>query len=47
MLSEGWHQVQASVEYFIIYYPSTFIRLFHLYQVFYVHCVVINDWGIR
>ena len=40
-----WSQVQ--VEYIIIPYTSTFIRLPHLYQEFYVHCIVItNDGGM-
>ena len=38
---------QAQVEYFIIPYTSTFIRLSHLYQEFCVHCIVImNDGGM-
>ena len=37
---------QVSVEYFIIPYTSTFIRLSHLYLEFCVHCIVImNDGG--
>ena len=37
---------QVQVEYFIIPYTSTFIRLSHLYQEFCVHCIVImNDGG--
>ena len=38
---------QVLVEYIIIPYTSTFIRLPHLYQEFYVHCIVItNDGGM-
>ena len=38
---------QVYVEYVIISYTSTFIRLSHLYQKFYVHLIVItNDEGI-
>ena len=37
---------QVSVEYFIIPYTSTFIRLSHLYQEFCVQCIIIlNDGG--
>ena len=35
---------QVYVEYFIILYTSTFIRLPHLCQEFYIHCIaIIND----
>ena len=35
------------VEYFVIPYTSTFIRLPHLYQECHVHCIVItNVWGM-
>ena len=35
------------VEYFVIPYTSTFIRLSHLYQECHVHCIVITDvWGM-
>ena len=38
---------QVYVEYFTIPYTSTFIRLSHLYQEFYVHCIIImNDEGM-
>ena len=38
---------QVQVEYFIIPYTSTFIRLSYLYQEFCVHCIVImNDGGM-
>ena len=38
---------QVKVEYFIIPYASTFIRLSHLYQEFCDHYIVImNDGGI-
>ena len=38
---------QVWVEYFIIPYTSTFIRLSDLYQEFCVHCIVImNDGGV-
>ena len=36
---------QVQVEYFIIPYTSTFIRLSHLYQEFSVHCIVIMMHG--
>ena len=36
---------QVSVEYIIIPYTSTFIRLPHLYKEFYVHCIVITNGG--
>ena len=35
---------QVYVEYFIIPYTSTLIRLSQLYQEFYVHYIIINDW---
>ena len=37
---------QVKVEYFIIPYTSTLIRLSHLYQEFCAHCIIImNDGG--
>ena len=37
---------QVQVDYFIIPYTSTSIRLFHLYHECHVHCIVItNDGG--
>ena len=48
VLQEAWDadsrahtRSQVYVEYFIIPYTSTFIRLSHLYQEFCVHCIVI------
>ena len=39
---------QVYVEYFTIPYTSTFIRLSHLYQEFYVHfIIIINERGDR
>ena len=35
---------QVYVEYFIIPYTSTLIRLSQLYQEFYDHYIIINDW---
>ena len=38
---------QVYVKYAIIPQTSTFIRLPHLYQEFYIHCIVItNDGGM-
>ena len=38
---------QVKVDYFIIPYTSTFIRLSHLYQECHAHCIVIpNDGGM-
>ena len=37
---------QVLVEYFIIHYTSTFIRLSHLYQEFCAHCVFIMNDGV-
>ena len=41
---------QAWVEYIIIPYTYTFIRLSHLYQEFYVYCIVLmggwDRWGV-
>ena len=34
------------VQYFIITYTSTFIRLSHLHQEFSVHCIVIRNNGL-
>ena len=36
---------QLQVEYIIIPYTSTYIRLPHLYQELYVHCIVIANGG--
>ena len=37
---------QVYVDYLIILYNSTFIRLSHLYQECHVHCIVVaNDGG--
>ena len=39
---------QVEVEYFVILSTSTFIRLSHLYQEFYVHfIIIINERGDR
>ena len=38
---------QVEVEYFVILSTSTFIRLSHLYQEFYVHFIIINERGDR
>ena len=44
--SRGCTRSQVYVEYIIIPYTSTFIRLPRLYQEFYIHCIVItNDGG--
>ena len=38
---------QVLVDYFIILYSSTFIRMSHLYQEYHVHSIVItNDGGM-
>ena len=37
---------QVQVEYFIIPYTSLFIRLSHLYQECYIHCIVFTNDGV-
>ena len=44
--SKAHTRSQVEVEYFIIPYTSTFIRLSHLCQEFYVHSFIIIKGGL-
>ena len=45
--SKARNRSQVEVEYFIIPYISTFIRLSHLCQEFYVHSIIIIKGGLE